>query len=102
MTPAFIAQHLARDPLDAAVHLGRGAARKGHQEDAARIGAADDQMRDAVSQRVGLAGSRRLRSPAEERGTIAADAMLNRAPLRRVQRVEIWRWPDGRIKREHP
>ena len=51
------AQHLAGDALDPPGHFRRGAARKGHQQDAPRIGALDDQMRDAVRQRVGLAGT---------------------------------------------
>ncbi|MGY3074213.1 hypothetical protein ACVWZZ_000584 [Bradyrhizobium sp. LM6.10] len=51
-----LAEHFSRDALDPAGHLGRGAARERHQEDAARIGAGDDQMCDAVGQRVGLAG----------------------------------------------
>ena len=55
--PRLGAEHLARDALDPARHLGRRAAREGHQQDAARIGAVDDQMRDAVRQRVGLAGA---------------------------------------------
>ena len=45
----------ARDALDAARHLGGGAAREGQQQDAARIGAVDDQVGDAVGERVGLA-----------------------------------------------
>ena len=49
------AEHLAGDALDARGHLRGGAARKRHQQDAARIGALDDQMGDAVRQRVGLA-----------------------------------------------
>ena len=57
-TARAVAQHLARDALDAPRHFGRGAAREGHQQDAARIGAVDDQMRDAVRQRVGLARAR--------------------------------------------
>jgi hypothetical protein len=32
----------------AALHLGRGAAREGHQQDAARVGAVDDEVGDAV------------------------------------------------------
>ncbi len=50
------AEHLDGDALDAPGHLRGSAARKRHQQDAARIGALDDQMRDAVGQRVGLAG----------------------------------------------
>ena len=52
-----VAQRVRGDALDAARHLGGGAAREGQQQDAARIGAVDDQMRDAVRQRVGLAGA---------------------------------------------
>ena len=54
---SIAAQHLARDALDPLRHFRRGAARKGHQQDAPRIGALDDEMRDAVRQRVGLAGT---------------------------------------------
>ncbi len=46
---------LRGDPLDALGHLCRRPAGKGHQQDAARIGAADHEMRDAVRQRIGLA-----------------------------------------------
>ena len=55
MTAALRPEHLAADALDPARHLGGGAAREGHQQDAARVGAVDDQMRDAVRERVGLA-----------------------------------------------
>ena len=58
MTPRVRPEHLAADPLDPPRHLGRRAARKGHQQDAARIGAVDDQMRDAVGQGIGLARPR--------------------------------------------
>ena len=54
----LVAHHLAGDPLDPAGHLGGGAARKRHQQDAPRVGAVDDQMGDAMGQRVGLAGAR--------------------------------------------
>ena len=50
------AEHLDGNALDAPGHLGRSAARERHQQDAAGIGALDDQMRDAVGQRIGLAG----------------------------------------------
>ena len=53
----IVADHLAGDALDAARHLAGGAARKRHQQDAARVGAIDDQMRDPVRQRIGLAGT---------------------------------------------
>ena len=44
--------------FDAARHLGSRPAGESHQQDAARIGAVDDQMGDAMGERVGLAGSR--------------------------------------------
>lgn len=53
-----VAQHLAADALDTAAHLVGGAAGKGHQQDATRIGAVEDQVRDPVGQRIGLAGAR--------------------------------------------
>ena len=49
------AEHLRADALDAAGHFGCRPARKGHQQDAARIGAVDDQMADAMRKRIGLA-----------------------------------------------
>ena len=58
MTPALSPMHLRADPLDPARHLGRRPAGEGHQQNAARIGAVDDQMRDPMRQGVGLAGSR--------------------------------------------
>ncbi len=55
--PRLCAEHGGADTLDAAAHLGRGPARKRQQHHAARVGAVRDQMRDAVRQRVGLAGA---------------------------------------------
>ena len=55
MAPALLAHDARRDALDPARHLGRGAAREGQQQHAARVGAVDDEMRDPVRQRVGLA-----------------------------------------------
>ena len=52
------AQHLRADALDAPAHLGRRAAREGHQQDAARIDAVDDQVGHPMRQGVGLARSR--------------------------------------------
>ena len=57
ITLAFWPMTLAGDPLDPTRHLGRGPAGESQQEDAARIGAVDDQMRDAMGQGVGLARS---------------------------------------------
>jgi hypothetical protein len=52
-----LAQRLRRDVLDAPAHFGRGAAREGQQQHAARIGAVDDEMRHPMGERVGLAGA---------------------------------------------
>ena len=60
ITPAFWPRTWPRDPLDPTRHLGRGPAGESQQEDAARIGAVDDQMGHTMGQGVGLAraGSR--------------------------------------------
>ena len=83
--------HLSRDAFDAAAHLGRRAARKRHQQDAARIGAVDDQMRDAVRQRIGLAGagSGDHQQRAGRRSIARQHAMFHSAALFRIQGVEI-------------
>ena len=47
----------AEDALDAAQHLGGGAAGEGEQQDAAGIGAGGDAVGDAMGQRGGLAGA---------------------------------------------
>lgn len=49
------AQHLGTNPLHATRHLGSGPARESHEQNAARIGALDDQVGDAMGQSVGLA-----------------------------------------------
>ena len=85
-----VADDLARDPLDPPRHLGGGAPRERHQQDAARIGAVDDQMRDAVGQRVGLARSR-AGDHQQRRTTVPSptDAMLDGAPLLRIEVFKI-------------
>jgi hypothetical protein len=50
-------QHLRRDALGAPRHLGGGAPREGQEHDPPRIDAVEDEMRDAMRQRVGLAGA---------------------------------------------
>ena len=79
------------DALGATLHLYGGAAREGQEQDAARIGAVDDQMCDAVSQRVGLTGAstgndqqrtRDIRAPARH-------AMFNGAALLGVEGLQI-------------
>ena len=48
---------LGQQRVDAPQHLGGGAAREREQQDAPRVGAAGDEVRDAVHQRGGLAGA---------------------------------------------
>jgi len=45
-------------PLHPTRHLGCGPAREGHQQNAARVGAIDDKMRDAMGERIGFARTR--------------------------------------------
>jgi hypothetical protein len=56
--PGAVADDLPRDALNAPGHFGGGATRKGHQQYSTGIGTVDDQMRDPVSQGVGLSGTR--------------------------------------------
>ena len=82
----------AGDPLDPARHLGRSPAGEGQQEDAARIGAVDDQMGDAVGEGIGLARSRS--GDDQERARRGwrppvSDAVFYRLTLLRVEFVEI-------------
>ena len=85
----IVAHHLAGDPLDAPGHFGGGAAREGHQQDAAGIGAVDDQMGDPMRQRVGLAGSGAGDHQQGREGARSRCAMLDGAPLFRIEAVEI-------------
>ena len=87
----LVAHHLARDALDPAGHLGRRAPRKCHQQDTARIGVVGDQMRHAVGQRVGLAGSG-AGNHQKRRADMAVggDAVLDRTALFRIERIQIW------------
>ncbi|MEZ0103113.1 hypothetical protein ABIF25_006695 [Bradyrhizobium elkanii] len=96
-----IAEHAARNALDAAGHLGGGAPRKGHQQDTARIGAGDDQMRDAMGERVGLAGPR-ARDHQQRRAddAILADPVLDSTALLGIERIEIG--CVGKISHESP
>ena len=90
------AEHLAGNALDAFGHLCRGAAREGHQQDAARIGAPDDQVRDAVGQRVGLAGPGA--GDDQQRSANTAVAMHDRQALLGIELAEIGRL-EARIMR---
>jgi hypothetical protein len=84
------AKNLACDPLDPFRHLGRCAPRKRHQQDPAGVGAADDQMGDAVSEGVRLAGSGagddQQRRPDMSTG---GDPVLDRTTLLRIKRLKV-------------
>jgi hypothetical protein len=54
----LVVEGLAHDLVGAAFHLQRCTAREGEHEDARRIDAAHRQVRDAMRQRIGLAGAR--------------------------------------------
>jgi hypothetical protein len=82
---------LRADALDAAAHFRSRAAGKGHQQDAARIGTRDDQVRDAVGERVCLAGTG-TGDDQQRPGRTAPGhvrAVLDRAPLRIIQLFQI-------------
>ena len=75
------------DALGAPLHLGRGAAREGQQQDAVRVGAVDDEMRDAVGERVGLARARA--GDHQQRPPVRADAMLDCRTLVGIEFLQI-------------
>ena len=89
MTPALSPSTLRAIRSTRCRHLGRRAARERHQQDAARIGAVDDQMRDAMGERVGLAGSGAGDDQQRRNGPVARRAMLDGAPLFRIEAFEI-------------
>ncbi len=83
---------LAEDSLGATGHLRRRAARKCEKQNPPRVGAAHDQMRDAMRQRVGL--PRPGAGDDEEGATsraIGRAAMLDGSALLRIEFVEIGR-----------
>ncbi len=95
--PRIVSEHLSADPLDPPRQFRRRPAGKGHQQDPTRIGAMDDQMRHAVGERVGLAGSgtrddqqRAARLPVGK-----ADPMLHRRALPVVQFFKIGCHPSS-------
>ena len=95
-----LAQNSSRDPLDSTRHLGRGSSREGQQEDAARIGALDDQMSYAMSQGVGLTRSRAGDDQQRRSRSRAAgqDTVLHGLTLPWVQLFQIgWVRGHGRI-----
>ena len=81
------AEDLAGDALDAPHHLLRRPPGEGHQQHAPRVGAREDQMRDPVRQRAGLAGAGA--GDDQQRAGDLAVAMQHGAALGFVQPVEI-------------
>ena len=80
-----LAHDIARNARDPPLHLGRGPARERQQHHAARIGAVDDEMRDPVRQRVGLARPRPGDDQERSRLGEARGAMLHGAKLRCIE-----------------
>jgi len=84
------AKNFASNPLDAFRHLGRGASRERHQQDPARVCAADDQVRNMVGKGIRLAGPG---AGDDEQWwsdmIVAGDAMLDGSALLRIERLKI-------------
>ncbi|MNT50156.1 hypothetical protein D3C72_1870590 [compost metagenome] len=78
------AERLVDDALDAPSHLRRGAARERQQQDAARIGAGQHQVRDPMRQRIGLA---RAGAGDDQQRRVAA--VLHRGALLRVEPGQV-------------
>ena len=80
-------RHASGDILHAARHFGRRAAGEGQEQDAAGIGAGKNEVRDAMRQRVGLAGAGA--GDDEERagffGTASARSMDDSRTLLRIE-----------------
>jgi hypothetical protein len=87
---SLLAEDLVRDLLDPFRHLRRGTPRERHQQDPARVRAADNQMRDAVGKRVRLAGPG---AGDDQQGssdmTIGSYAVLDGSTLLRIERLKI-------------
>ncbi len=82
-------KHLAGDARNAASHFSGCTARERHQQNSAGIGAANQQMRDAMGERVGLAGSGAGNDQQRGAGRGELAAMRDRAALLRIEIVEI-------------
>jgi hypothetical protein len=84
------AKNFASNPLDALRHLGRCASRECHQQDPARISAADNEMGNAVSKGIRLAGSRAGNDKQWWSDVaVARDAVLDGSALLRIERLKI-------------
>jgi hypothetical protein len=85
-----LAENLSRDPLDTFRHLRRGTPRERHEQDSARVGAANDQVGDPVGEGIRLTGSS---AGDDQQGrsdmAIGSDAMLDGPTLLRIERLKI-------------
>ena len=87
--PGVVAQDLARDTFDTLRHLARRTPRERHQQNAAWVGALDDQVGNAMGEGVGLAGTRARDDQQWCRGQSSRGTMLDRASLLRIERFEV-------------
>jgi hypothetical protein len=98
-------KHLGRDALDPALHFGGGAAGKREQHHPTRVGARDDEVRDAVCQCVGFARAR-ARDDEKRRCFIKhGAAVFNSTALFRVELGEIrcgHRQPPSTTRKARP
>ena len=85
----IVAHHLAGDALDPSRHLGRGAARKRHQQDPPGVGAVDDQMGHPMREGVGLARPRAGDDQQRRGRQSSRGAVLDGAALLGIERVEV-------------
>jgi hypothetical protein len=84
------AESFASDPLDPFRHLERSASRERHQQDPARVSAADDEVGNTVSKCIRLAGPGAGND--EQRSSdvaVGANAVLDRSALLRIERFKI-------------
>ena len=89
--PAVPSCRAAQDTLGAPGHLRSSSPRKGHQQNPARIRAADDQMRDAMCERARLAeaGAGDDEKRSFSRTIRLPDAVFHGLPLLRVQPIKV-------------
>jgi len=76
--------------VGSARHLERGAPGESQQQETVRVGTVQDQMRQPMNERLGLARARAGRNQqGRRRPSAAADAVFDRAALRRIQFAQM-------------
>jgi hypothetical protein len=94
LSTELVVEHVTQDFVRAAFHLDGSATSESEHEDAGGIGAADGQMRDAMSERIGLAGARtrddEQRPGAETFSARHRFTVGHRLALRRVETSELF------------